>query len=209
MTAPIRLLLVDDHPVVRAGLRAVLTAADGIEVAAEAASADEAVRRARAQGALDVVLMDLRLGEGADGVEATARIRALPHPPRVLILTTYETDNDILRAVQAGATGYLLKDAEPDALVRAIRSAAAGETVLAPMVASRLLDRMQAPATALTPRELEILERVAQGESNRQIARASAISEATVKSHLVHIYSKLGVDSRTRAVLAARERGLL
>lgn len=209
MTAPIRLLLVDDHPVVRAGLRAVLTAADGIEVAAEAASAGEAVRRARAQGALDVVLMDLRLGEGADGVEATARIRALPHPPRVLILTTYETDNDILRAVQAGATGYLLKDAEPDALVRAIRSAAAGETVLAPMVASRLLDRMQAPATALTPRELEILERVAQGESNRQIARASAISEATVKSHLVHIYSKLGVDSRTRAVLAARERGLL
>lgn len=209
MTAPIRLLLVDDHPVVRAGLRAVLTAADGIEVAAEAASADEAVRRARALDALDVVLMDLRLGEGADGVEATARIRALPHPPRVLILTTYETDNDILRAVQAGATGYLLKDAEPDALVRAIRSAAAGETVLAPMVASRLLDRMQAPATALTPRELEILERVAQGESNRQIARASAISEATVKSHLVHIYSKLGVDSRTRAVLAARERGLL
>ncbi len=209
MTAPIRLLLVDDHPVVRAGLRAVLTAADGIEVAAEAASAGEAVRRARALDALDVVLMDLRLGEGADGVEATARIRALPHPPRVLILTTYETDNDILRAVQAGATGYLLKDAEPDALVRAIRSAAAGETVLAPMVASRLLDRMQAPATALTPRELEILERVAQGESNRQIARASAISEATVKSHLVHIYSKLGVDSRTRAVLAARERGLL
>lgn len=204
----VRLLLVDDHPVVRAGLRAVLGAADGVEVVGEAATADEAVQRVRG-GAVDVVLMDLRLGDGVDGVQATARIRDLESPPRVLILTTYESDNDILQAVQAGATGYLLKDADPDDLVRSIRSAAAGETVLAPMVASRLLSRMQAPQVALSARELQILDRVAQGESNRQIARASTISEATVKSHLVHIYDKLGVDSRTRAVQAARERGLL
>ncbi len=209
MTEPIRLLLVDDHPVVRAGLRAVLTAADGVDVAGEAATATEAVRQARALDGIDVVLMDLRLGDGADGVEATREILALPAPPRVLILTTYETDNDILRAVQAGATGYLLKDADPESLVRAIRSAADGETVLAPPVASRLLGRMQSPDEALTPRELEILARVAQGESNRRIARSSSISEATVKSHLVHIYTKLGVDSRTQAVQAARDRGLL
>lgn len=204
----IRLLLVDDHPVVRAGLRAVLGPAEGIEVVAEAGSAAEAVRRVRA-GDIDVVLMDLRLGDGADGVAATSEIRALEHPPRVLILTTYETDTDILRAVEAGATGYLLKDTDPDALIRAIGAAAAGETVLAPVVASRLLGRMQSPDKALTSRELDILGRVADGDSNKDIARACSISEATVKSHLVHIFDKLGVDSRTKAVQVARVRGLL
>lgn len=204
----ISVLLVDDHPVVRAGLRAVLSASDDLEVVAEAGTAAESVKLAGA-GGIDVVLMDLRLGDGADGVEATSQIRALPRPPRVLILTTYESDNDILRAVQAGATGYLLKDADPESLVGSIRSAARGETVLAPLVASRLLGRMQTPDTALTVRELEILERVARGESNRAIARGSSISEATVKSHLVHIFAKLDVDSRTQAVLVARERGLL
>lgn len=219
----IRLLLVDDHPVVRAGLRAVLSAADGIEVVAEAGSAADAVRQVREGQAgdtgisgagisgagIDVVLMDLRLGDGADGVSATSEIRALPRAPRVLILTTYETDTDILRAVEAGATGYLLKDTEPDALVRAIHAAAAGETVLAPVVASRLLGRMQSPDKALTSRELDILGRVAHGDSNKDIARACTISEATVKSHLVHIFDKLDVDSRTKAVQAARVRGLL
>ncbi|MDN5758976.1 MAG: response regulator transcription factor [Tomitella sp.] len=204
----ISVLLVDDHPVVRAGLRAVLSASDDLEVVAEAGTAAESVKLAGA-GGIDVVLMDLRLGDGADGVEATSQIRALPRPPRVLILTTYESDNDILRAVQAGATGYLLKDADPESLVGSIRSAARGETVLAPLVASRLFGRMQTPDTALTVRELEILERVARGESNRAIARGSSISEATVKSHLVHIFAKLDVDSRTQAVLVARERGLL
>jgi len=204
----IRLLLVDDHPVVRAGLRAVLGPAEGIEVVAEAGSAGEAVRQAR-EGNIDVVLMDLRLGDGADGVAATSEIRALPNPPHVLILTTYETDTDILRAVEAGATGYLLKDADPDALIRAIGAAAAGETVLAPVVASRLLGRMQSPDKALTSRELDILGRVADGDSNKDIARACAISEATVKSHLVHIFDKLEVDSRTKAVQVARLRGLL
>lgn len=204
----VRLLLVDDHPVVRAGLKAVLSASDDVDVVGEAAGAAEAIELVRTTP-VDVVLMDLRLGDGVDGVQATFRLRQLDDPPRVLILTTYESDNDILQAVQAGAAGYLLKDASPDDLVRSIRSAAAGETVLAPMVASRLLGRMQAPEVALSPRELEILERVAQGESNRQIAQASSISEATVKSHLVHIYDKLGADSRTRAVQLARERGLL
>lgn len=210
----IRLLLVDDHPVVRAGLRAVLGAAQGLEVVAEAGTAAEAVARVKDSSknggpAIDVVLMDLRLGDGADGVSATSEIRALPNPPRVLILTTYETDNDILRAVEAGATGYLLKDADPAALIRAIHAAAAGETVLAPVVASRLLGRMQSPDRALTSRELDILGRVAHGDSNREIARACTISEATVKSHLVHIFDKLEVDSRTKAVQAARTRGLL
>lgn len=205
----IRLLLVDDHPVVRAGLRAVLGAADGIKVAAEAGTAAEAVARVKENTAIDVVLMDLRLGDGADGVAATSEIRALENPPRVLILTTYETDTDILRAVEAGATGYLLKDADPEALIRAIHAAAAGETVLAPVVASRLLGRMQSPDRALTSRELDILGRVAHGDSNREIARACTISEATVKSHLVHIFDKLEVDSRTKAVQAARTRGLL
>lgn len=204
----IRLLLVDDHPVVRAGLRAVLTPANDLEVRGEAATAEEALARAE-QGDIDVVLMDLRLGDGADGVAATAMIRSLPDPPNVLILTTYETDTDILRAVQAGATGYLLKDADPDDLIRAIRSAAAGETVLAPPVASRLLGRMQSPDTALTARELEIVGRLAHGDSNRDVARALTISEATVKSHLVHIFAKLGVDSRTKVVVEARRRGLL
>ncbi|GAA3717099.1 response regulator [Gordonia hankookensis] len=204
----IRLLLVDDHPVVRAGLRAVLAPVDGIEVVAEAGTAADALAAAQRE-TIDVVLMDLRLGSGGDGVHATESIRALPNPPRVLILTTYETDADILRAVRAGATGYLLKDADPDDLVRAIGSAAAGETVLAPPVAARLLGRMQSPDTALTQRELEIVGRLADGDSNRDIARTLTISEATVKSHLVHIFDKLGVDSRTRVVAEARRRGLL
>lgn len=204
----IGLLLVDDHPVVRAGLRAVLDAADDVEVRAEASNAEEAVTAAREHD-IDLVLMDLRLGAGADGVDATRSIRALSDPPHVLILTTYETDTDIVRAVQAGATGYLLKDAAPDDLVRAIHAAAAGETVLAPPVASRLLGRMTSPENALTERELEIVGRLAHGDSNRDIARALHITEATVKSHLVHIFTKLGVDSRTRAVVEARRRGLL
>lgn len=205
----IGLLLCDDHPVVRAGLRAVLEPAGDLRVRGEAGTAAEALTRA-ATGDIDVVLMDLRLGRHAeDGVAATKMIRSLPRPPRVLILTTYETDADILRAVQAGATGYLLKDADPDTLIRAIRSAAAGETVLAPPVASRLRDRLRSPENALTARELEIVLRLALGDSNRDLARTLSISEATVKSHLVHIFAKLGVDSRTKVVAEARRRGLL
>ena len=208
----IRIMLVDDHPVVRAGLRAVLEPVPDLEVVAEAADADEAIALAAA-GDLDVVLMDLRLqgtvAGGRDGVVATAEIRALENPPRVLMLTTYASDADILRAVDAGATGYLLKDTAPETLVAGIRSAAAGETVLGPAIAARLLDRMSAPAQALTARELEIVEQLAVGGANKEIAKRLFISEATVKSHLVHIFGKLDVNSRTKVVAVARERGLI
>ncbi|HET8616151.1 MAG TPA: response regulator transcription factor [Actinomycetales bacterium] len=202
-----RVVLVDDHPVVRGGLRALLTAS-GVEVVGEAASVDDAVARVRESGP-DVVLMDLQLADGGDGVTATTRIVALPTPPRVLILTTYDTDADILRAVEAGASGYLLKDAEPQVLLDAVAAAARGETVLAPQVATRLLARVRAPASDLSARELEVVALVAEGLSNRDIARRLFVSEATVKSHLVHVFTKLGVTSRTGAVAAARDRGLL
>ncbi|MFC0314946.1 response regulator [Gordonia phosphorivorans] len=208
----IRIMLVDDHPVVRAGLRAVLEPVRDLEIVAEAADADEAIRRAATEQ-LDVVLMDLRLhgtvAGGRDGIVATAEIRALANPPRVLMLTTYASDADILRAVEAGATGYLLKDTAPDTLVAGIRSAAAGETVLGPAIAARLLDRMAAPDQALTARELEIVEQLAVGGANKEIAKRLFISEATVKSHLVHIFGKLGVNNRTKVVAVARERGLI
>ncbi|KAA2252891.1 response regulator transcription factor [Solihabitans fulvus] len=203
-----RVLLVDDHPVVRAGLRALLSGQADIELVGEAASGEEAVRLSGLRTP-DLVLMDLQLGEGMDGVDTTREILAGPTPPRVLVLTTYDADADILRAVEAGATGYLLKDADPDDLVRAIRSAASGETVLAPHVASRLLTRMRTPAPPLSGREIEILVLVAEGLSNRDIAKRLFISEATVKSHLVHVFGKLEVDSRTAAIAQARRRGLI
>ena len=207
----IRIMIVDDHPVVRAGLRAVLGAVPDFEVIAEAEAADDAVRQAR-DLPVDVVLMDLRLHGSdptADGVYATAAIRELADPPRILILTTYQSDADIVRAVEAGAVGYLLKDALPETLIAAIRSAAAGETVLGPAVAARLLTRVTSPQPALTGRELEIVQQLAAGGSNREIAKRLFISEATVKSHLVHIFGKLGVNSRTKVVATARDRGLI
>ena len=202
-----RVLLVDDHPVVRAGLRALLSA-NGIDVVGEAADGADGVRRAE-QVHPDVVLMDLRLGDGMDGVEATRQIRERPHPPTVLILTTYDTDADILRAVEAGATGYLLKDAPVAQLVDAVDRAARGETVLAPEVAQRLVTSLRSPRPQLSARELEVLRLVADGDSNRAVAKRLFVSEATVKSHLVHVFTKLGVDSRTAAVAAARDVGLL
>lgn len=202
-----RVLVTDDHPVVRAGLRMLLEA-EGIQVLAEAASGEEAIALSQRLRP-DVVLMDLQLGEGMDGVAATEALLALPDPPFVLIVTTYDTDADILRAVEAGASGYLLKDAPPDRLVDAVRRAAEGETVLAPVVADRLLARLRNPAPKLSGRELEVLQLVADGASNRDVARTLFVSEATVKTHLVHVFSKLGVDSRTAAVSRAREHGLL
>ena len=204
----VRVLLVDDHPVVRAGLRALLASHDGVEVVAEAASGEEAVASA-ADAKPDVVLMDLRLGAGIDGATATARITAMPEPPRVVVLTTYDTDADILRAVEAGASGYLLKDTAPQVLIDSVFAAARGETVLDPDVAQRLYRRMQQPRADLSAREVEVLALVAQGLSNRAIAKQLFVSEATVKSHLVHAFTKLDVDSRTAAVAAARERGLI
>ncbi|MEV6194523.1 response regulator transcription factor [Streptomyces sp. NPDC051920] len=204
----VRLLLADDHPVVRAGLRAVLSAEPDFEVVAEAATAEDAVERAEG-GGVDVVLMDLQFGAGMHGAEATAAITARPGAPRVLVLTTYDTDADILAAVEAGACGYLLKDAPPEELSAAVRTAASGHSALAPKVADRLMDRMRTPAAALSRRELEVLELVKDGLSNQQISKKLFLSQATVKSHLVHIYAKLGVDSRTSAVAAATERGVI
>ncbi|MEV8638752.1 response regulator transcription factor [Streptosporangium sp. NPDC051023] len=202
----IRLLLTDDHPVVRKGLRAVFDQAADMTVIGEAATGEEAVRLAPRA---DVVLMDLRLGTGMSGAESTRLIGQLQNPPRVLVLTTYDTDGDIFAAVEAGAAGYLLKDAPTDDLLDAIRAVARGETILAPPVAARLVTRMRSPRASLSPREAEIVALVADGLSNRRIARELFISEATVKSHLVHIYAKLEVDNRTGAVTVARRRGLL
>lgn len=208
MSDPIRILLVDDHPVVRSGLRAMLLDQPGFVLAGEAATGEEGVAEARRLRP-DVVLMDLQLGAGIHGSEATRQITAGRDAPRVLVLTTFDTDSDILAAIEAGATGYLLKDAPPDRLYAAIRSAAAGDSALAPSVASRLLGRMRTPAATLTGRELEVLGLVAEGLSNRQISRRLFLSETTIKTHLVHIYAKLGVDSRTAAVAAATRRGLI
>ncbi|MET7984649.1 MULTISPECIES: response regulator transcription factor [unclassified Streptomyces] len=204
----VRLLLADDHPVVRAGLRAVLSAEPDFEIVAEAPTAEAAVERAGA-GGVDVVLMDLQFGAGMHGAQATAAITARPGAPRVLVLTTYDTDADILAAVEAGACGYLLKDAPPEELSAAVRTAASGHSALAPRVADRLMDRMRTPAAALSRRELEVLELVKDGLSNQRISKELFLSQATVKSHLVHIYAKLGVDSRTSAVAAATERGVI
>lgn len=204
----IRILIADDHPVVRAGIRALLDGEPDLEVVGEAAGADEAVALASASGP-DLVLMDLQFADGPRGVEATRRIRALPSAPHVLVLTNYDTDTDILSAIEAGASGYLLKDAPPDELVAAVRAAAAGESALAPVIASRLMERMRSPQVTLSVRELEVLELVAKGASNAEIGARLHIADATVKSHLVHIFTKLGVASRTAAVNAARSQGML
>ncbi|GAA4607118.1 DNA-binding NarL/FixJ family response regulator [Actinoplanes octamycinicus] len=204
----IRLLIADDHPVVRAGLRAVLETEPGLAVVAEAATAEQAVARA-ADGDIDVVLMDLQFKGGMTGAEATAAITARPGAPRVVIVTTYGTDADTLPAIAAGATGYLLKDAPPEELAAAVRTAAAGRTALAPSVADRLLSRLRQPDTALTRRETEVLTLVAAGLSNQGVGARLHLTEGTVKSHLARIYLKLGVDSRTAAVAAATSLGLI
>jgi DNA-binding NarL/FixJ family response regulator len=205
----ITVLLVDDHPVVRAGLAGILAAEADIAVVGEAASGPEAVAVARTV-LPDVVLMDLRM-PGGDGVTATAGVLAAAPATRVVVLTTYESDADILRAVEAGAAGYLLKDSSRTDLVNAIRAAARGETVLAPSVATRLVDRMRRPhpADALSPREVEVLGLVARGLSNAEIGRQLSISEATVKTHLLRSFAKLGVSDRTAAVTSAIAAGHL
>jgi DNA-binding NarL/FixJ family response regulator len=209
----IRVLLVDDHPVVRAGLRAMLTEFEGISVAAEVADGDAALKeltRLQTLGEpVDVVLMDLQMGAGMDGVTATSQIRLLEAAPPVLILTTYDTDADILAAVEAGASGYMLKDAPPEQIRQAVLAAAAGQTALAPKIAALLMNRISNPAPALTPREVQLLGLLATGLSNRAIAKQTFISEATVKTHLVHIYGKLGVDNRTAAIAAAIQRRII
>lgn len=208
MSAPIRLLLVDDHPVVRGGLRGVFANDPDFVVVGEAANGVEALAQIK-EHAVDVVLLDLRMPE-MGGVETIRELRRSNPAPYVLVLTTYDRDGDVLPAIEAGATGYLLKDAPRDVLVRAVRAAATGEPVLSPSVASRLMDQVRAPAgDALSQREREVLTRIANGATNRAIAAALFISEATVKTHLLHIYAKLGVQDRAGAVGEAYRRGLL
>jgi DNA-binding NarL/FixJ family response regulator len=208
VTAPVRVLIVDDHPVVRNGLRGMLDGEPGVAVVGEASDGAEALAVAD-RLAPDVVLMDLRM-PGMDGIQATAAFAARGPTPRVLVLTTYDTDADVLRAVEAGATGYLLKDASSGELVRAVRAVARGESVLAPVALNRLTRRVRTPdADAPTARELDVLRQVARGASNREVAAALHISEATVKSHLLHLFTKLGVEDRTAAVTVALRRGLI
>ncbi|MDF9749858.1 response regulator transcription factor [Arthrobacter sp. ES3-54] len=214
----IRVFLVDDHPVVRAGLRAMLGDLQGITVVAEAADGGAALAGLAKLHTLgkpaDVVLMDLQMGAGMDGVTATGKIKAgeagQPAPP-VLILTTYDSDADILAAVEAGASGYMLKDAPPEQIRQAVLAAAAGGTALAPEVAARLrlMGRIRNPEPALSAREIQLLELLATGMGNRAIAKQLFISEATVKTHLVHIYGKLGVDNRTAAIAVAAQRRII
>lgn len=204
----IRILLVDDHPVVRAGLRALIDSQADLSVIGEAdglATALAVVEEERP----DVVLMDLSLRDGAPGgAEATTALRTAADPPEVLVLTTYDTESDILRALEAGARGYLLKDAPPEELFAGIRATARGETVLAPSVAATLVRRATGD-TAVTEREVEVLELLSRGLGNKEMARELFVSEATVKSHLSHIYTKLGVDTRAGAVAAAIERRII
>jgi DNA-binding NarL/FixJ family response regulator len=204
----VRVLIADDHPMVRSGLRQMLETTDDMDVVGEAVTGTDAVRAAGRLGP-DVVLMDLRMPE-LDGVAATAEIRRRHPDIHVLVVTTYDTDADIFAAIDAGARGYLLKEARRDELALAVHAAARGETTLAPTIASRVLDQMRGTdPTALTRREIEVLRLVADGQRNRDIARDLHIGEATVKSHLLHIFEKLGVDDRTRAVTVALERGIL
>lgn len=205
---PIRVMLIDDHPVVRAGLRAILDSFPDITVAAEASSGKDITPASLVDAAIDVVVTDIQMPD-IDGITLTKILAQDKTAPPVLILTTYDTEADIVAAVEAGAMGYLLKDAPEDVLHDAVIATAKRERTLAPGVATALMNRISKPREALSAREIEILQELESGASNRQLAAKLFISEATVKTHLVHIYSKLGVDNRTAAITAARQQRLL
>jgi DNA-binding NarL/FixJ family response regulator len=205
---PIRLLIVDDHPIMRDGLRGVFAGDAEFEVVGEAADGREAVTVAQ-RLEVDVILMDLRM-PAMGGVDAIRSLRELGHPARILILTTYDTDRDVLPAIEAGATGYLLKDAPREELIKAVRAAYGGKSVLSPSVATTLMGMVGGSGgDQLSPRELEVLRLVAEGGTNQTVARKLLVSETTIKTHLLHIYTKLGVRDRAAAVAAAYKRGLI
>jgi DNA-binding NarL/FixJ family response regulator len=201
-----RIVLADDHPIVRAGLKALLEAR-GITVVGEAANGRAALELAL-ETKPDVVVMDLSMPE-VDGIAATKSITTALPKTRVLVLTTFASEADAVRALDAGATGYLLKDTAPDEIIAAVRNIALGQSVLAPAVATAVLNRVRGGTSSLTTRELEILQHVADGRTNKETAKALKISEATVKTHLLHAFEKLGVDDRTAAVTVAIQRGIL
>lgn len=202
---PISVLLVDDHLVVRSGLKALLGTQPDITVVAEAASGEEALAAVQ-QHPADVVMMDLAMGEGMDGIEAIKRLRQASKQQAVLVFTTYDSDADIVRAVDAGAMGYVLKDAAPEEIFAAVRGAAQGKSVMSAPVASKLFQQLRNPDEVLTPREAELLSLLIQGLSNRELGKRLFISEATVKTHLAHIYAKLGVETRAAAIAVAIRR---
>lgn len=204
----IRVVLVDDHPVVRAGIRALVENEADLRVVGEASDAQSAAEVVSATHP-DVVLMDLQLGEGPGGIEVTQRLRALAEPPQVLVLTTYDTEADILAAIQAGAAGYLLKDAPPEEIYRAVRGTARGEVVLGPTISATLVRRTTTRGAVLTEREVEVTGLLARGLTNKEMAVELFVSEATVKSHLSQIYSKLGVDTRAGAVAKALDQRII
>jgi len=208
MSARIRILVVDDHPIVRSGLTSVLSTQADFDVVGEASNGEEAITAA-SRLEPDLVLMDLRM-PAKNGVDASGAILAERPSTRVVVLTTYASDGEVLRAIEAGAVGYLLKDVPHDELFRALRAVARGERYLAPVVTERLLARWQQPArVSLTERELDVLRYVARGDGNKQIASALGITEPTVKAHLVHIFDKLGVENRTAAARVAREQRII
>jgi DNA-binding NarL/FixJ family response regulator len=204
----IRLLIVDDHPVVRDGLSGIFAGDPDFEVVGQAANGVEAVTLAQELQA-DVVLMDLRMPE-MGGVEAIKQLRKRTPSAHVIVLTTYDTEGEVLSAIEAGATGYLLKDAPREELIRAVRAAQRGESVLSPSVAGQLMGRTRRPATdAISPRELEVLKLIAGGANNREAAAKLFVSEATIKTHLLHVFEKLGVRDRAAAVSEAYKRHLI
>ncbi len=204
----IRLLLVDDHPILRTGLCALFENYADLEVVGEASSGEEALAFL-SQQPVDVVLCDLRLGAGMNGAQTTAAVSKLPNPPQVLILTTFDKDAEIIACIEAGAAGYLLKDVSARTIVDSIRQAAAGQLVMAPELTARVLAGLRRPKVELTVRETEVLRQLATGAGNRAIAKELFVTEATVKTHLVHIFEKLQATTRTEAITKATSLGLL
>ncbi len=204
----IQVMLVDDHPIVRAGIAGMLAQTDGIEVIGEASNGQEAMPLIRSLSP-DVILLDLRMPV-MDGTELIERLRSDGNQVGILVLTTYDSDADILRAIEAGANGYLLKDTSHDDLIRAIEATAAGDSWLTPSVAAQLMRSVRQPeGEQLSSRETDVLRLVAKGNSNKEIAAALHVSQATVKTHLIHIFRKLDVNDRTAAVTLAMERGMI